>query len=499
MEDADWYLHYGLDRDPFAEGGVQGLFYPGGGRQEIVEQLQHLARFGDSVLLVAGAAGAGKSATLAHFVAQCGADTRCAVVETALLDGPEQLLRRVLAGFGLPMVADPDLAHGLQRLASFCEQCRGEGVLCWLVFDDAQHLHADALALLAPLLAQTSGRLRLILFAEESWSTTLRAALPATVMVHLIELAPLERDESHAYLHYRLKTAGLESEPPFNAAELEDIHRLSGGMPGRIDALARQLLIDELEVEQRPLASLPLWHLGVVVVTLLLLGGLYVWNLFGKDDAMAEQSRSGGVREITTDAAATVRGDAPPIADVGVKQEAAAQVAAPQPAEPAGADVAASRTSAPAPVPAPEPEPEPGPEPESAPTAPVGVPPQAGAGAPRTAVAPAVVAAPPAAASADTDEEYLLSLDGSHYLLQLMAADDLQKLQRFAARQSLPLRRYSKLSQGRRWYALVHGDYPDQVSAQRAAREITAELGGQAPWVRRVDAVQREIRAGRSR
>jgi septal ring-binding cell division protein DamX len=37
------------------------------------------------------------------------------------------------------------------------------------------------------------------------------------------------------------------------------------------------------------------------------------------------------------------------------------------------------------------------------------------------------------------------------------------------------------------------------VSAQRAAREITAQLGGQAPWVRRVDAVQREIRAGRSR
>ena len=45
--DDDWYGQYGFDRDPFAEGGVQGLFYPGGARQETVEQLQHLARFSD--------------------------------------------------------------------------------------------------------------------------------------------------------------------------------------------------------------------------------------------------------------------------------------------------------------------------------------------------------------------------------------------------------------------------------------------------------------------
>ena len=190
MGNDDWYLHYGLDRDPFAEGGVQGLFYPGGGRQETVEQLQHLARFGDSVLVVAGAAGAGKSATLAHFVAQCASDTRCAVVETALLDGPEQLVRRVLAGFGLPAIPDEDLAHALQRLELFCERCREEGMLSWLAFDDAQHLHAEALALLAPLLGQMSGRLRLLFFAEQPWPATLK------------ELTGTEQMDARAILDY---------------------------------------------------------------------------------------------------------------------------------------------------------------------------------------------------------------------------------------------------------------------------------------------------------
>lgn len=85
----DWYEFYGLDRDPFAEGGMYGLFYPGGARQEMVEQLLHLARFSDSSLLICGAAGAGKTATLRHFVAQSASDTRYCVVEAALLDSPE--------------------------------------------------------------------------------------------------------------------------------------------------------------------------------------------------------------------------------------------------------------------------------------------------------------------------------------------------------------------------------------------------------------------------
>ncbi len=268
MSQEDWYLHYGLERDPFAEGGVQGLFYPGGARQESVEQLQHLARFGDCVLLVTGAPGAGKSATLAQFVAQCAADTRCAVVEVALLDGPEQILRRILAGFGIAAEGSADLAHDLQRLERFCAACHDEGSLSWLVFDDAQHLHADALGLLAPLLERTGGRLRLLFFAEPGWEAVLREALPAAV-VHVVALPAFDGEETLAYIHYRMKTAGLEAEPPLNESELEHIRLWSEGLPGRINGHARQALVEALDVVQRPLSTLPVWHFAVVAVTLL--------------------------------------------------------------------------------------------------------------------------------------------------------------------------------------------------------------------------------------
>jgi DamX protein len=118
---------------------------------------------------------------------------------------------------------------------------------------------------------------------------------------------------------------------------------------------------------------------------------------------------------------------------------------------------------------------------------------QASAPAPAPAPAP-----PPAPGSLAADEDYLLSLDGSVYVLQIMGSDDAAQVGRFAARQSLVLRQYSKMNAGKRWYALVHGEFSDRAAAERAARDIAAQLPGTQPWLRRLDAVQGEIRQGRA-
>ena len=506
MPREDWYLHYGLDRDPFAEAGVQGLFYPGGARQESIEQLQHLARFGDCVLLVTAAPGAGKSATIEQFVAQCAPDTRCAVVEVALLDGPEQILRRILAGFGMAAEGSANLAHDLQRLELFCAQCHDEGLLSWLVFDDAQHLHVDALGLLAPLLERTGGRLRLLFFAEPGWDAVLREVLPGTV-VHVIGLPAFDRDETLAYIHYRMKTAGLEAEPPFNASELEHIHLWSGGLPGRINGHARQALIEALGVVQRPLSTLPVWHFGVVAVTLLALLLLYAWSAFDDDGAEDAVPRPGPVAGVVAAPEPVILAEEPAPDAAGGMDVAQAQaepvdtdVAEEAPApEQAAADSRAASGPVGAPSPAAAAELKQPPAVEMKQEVPA-LPPAERASAPAQLQAP--VAAPPpapAAGSLAADEEYLLSLDGSVYVLQIMGSDDAAQVRRFAARQSLALRQYSKMNAGKRWYALVHGEFSDRAAAERAARDIAAQLPGTQPWLRRLDAVQGEIRQGRAR
>jgi DamX protein len=97
------------------------------------------------------------------------------------------------------------------------------------------------------------------------------------------------------------------------------------------------------------------------------------------------------------------------------------------------------------------------------------------------------------------DERYLLALDPSFFVLQVMSANDRERIQQFASRQTVPLRQYRKMHGGRPWYALVQGEYRDRAAAERSARDVAASIPGAQPWVRRVDEVQREIREARQR
>ncbi len=590
----DWYRHYNLDRDPFAEGGVQGLFYPGGARQETVEQLQHLSRFSDCVLLVTGIAGMGKTATRRHFVAQSASDIRCCVLEAALLEGPEPWLRRLLAGFGLRPQARAGIESDLQQLVQFCADRLAAGSQSWLVIDDAQHMHEDVLQFL-PRVLQAAGRnLRVVLFAEPDWREQLQSVMPSGVPLHTIELQPLERGETYAYIHYRLNTAGLEGEAPFNAAELEQIHRNSGGIPAEINAEARETLLSGIKVVQQPLTSLPLWHFGVIAATLLALLLLYAWNGMNQDKAsppvpipglasVTDLESAEAPAAATELAPASTEGEQPDASpampaepapeqqatavDSAVAREAGKPVApvvtavaetpvapearpAPQKLQaPKPAPVPASKVAAPVVAAAPKP-----PTAAPAPKAPASglseaealeaelraamPPPDTSAAAPSVAERPsAPEPAPAARAVAGTssaaksapkaapkpapkpvtgsgdyvyrggaraggaltaDEQYLIGQDAGNFVLQIMGSDDQARVRSFIARAGVPLRVYRKLNNGKEWYSVVYGNFPSRAAADKAQKNLPKGLGSARPWVRRLDAVQKEIRAARA-
>ncbi len=572
----DWFRHYGLDRDPFAEGGVQGLFYPGGARQETVEQLQHLARFSDCVLLVTGIPGMGKTATRRHFVAQSASDTRCCVLEAALLEGPEPWLRRVLAGFGLRPQSRAGVDADLQQLAQFCADRLAAGSQSWLVIDDAQHMHEDVLQFL-PRLLQAAGRtLRVVLFAEPDWRESLQSVMPSGLPLHTIELQPLEQGETYAYIHYRMNTAGLTGESPFSGPELEQIHHDSDGIPADINEEARATLLGGLKVVQEPLNSLPMWHFGVIATTLLALLLLYAWT--GMNDpkeppvpipglAPVTELESGTTAESTEIAPAT-----PPVEQsAAVAETSVAQGPAPVPdvkpapgaAPSAEVPVAPTVSETPKATPAASPKPEPpaSPEPAAAVAAakpapaatrpltsptpakpPAGMseaealeaelraamPPEGAQSAASSAPArePRAVAASPApkpvpkpkpavkeaSPSGDyvyrggnraggaltADEQYLIGQPSGNFALQIMGSDDQARVRSFVSRAGVPLRVYRKLNNGKEWYSVVYGSYSSRAAAERAQKNLPKGLAGSKPWVRRLDAVQKEIRTARA-
>jgi hypothetical protein len=56
-------------------------------------------------------------------------------------------------------------------------------------------------------------------------------------------IGPLDRDETQRYIEHRLKKAGSKGKPSFDAAAFDAIHRVSGGIPRRINSVCDRLLL----------------------------------------------------------------------------------------------------------------------------------------------------------------------------------------------------------------------------------------------------------------
>ena len=64
---ADFFAHLKLDFNPFEPDSQSGHFFPGGGRQELLDQLIELCSYHSDLAVVTGPLGAGKS-TLLHWL-----------------------------------------------------------------------------------------------------------------------------------------------------------------------------------------------------------------------------------------------------------------------------------------------------------------------------------------------------------------------------------------------------------------------------------------------
>ncbi len=85
-------------------------------------------------------------------------------------------------------------------------------------------------------------------------------------------------------------------------------------------------------------------------------------------------------------------------------------------------------------------------------------------------------------------EAWLRRQDPNHYTVQLMGSSREADIATFVRRHRLKgeLAYFRGLSQGKDWYSLVAGVYPDFQAANRAAAQLARKVPGISPWVRRI-------------
>ncbi len=122
------------------------------------------------------------------------------------------------------------------------------GHLPAIFIDDAQQLSRTELKFLVRCIWPRTGKGRLkgaVFFATpdiRSHCRRLMELAPARAMVKQINLSPLTEEQTLSYLRLRLVGAGTGRGLPFDRRQVKSIYRISGGLPGLIDRVARQQL-----------------------------------------------------------------------------------------------------------------------------------------------------------------------------------------------------------------------------------------------------------------
>jgi general secretion pathway protein A len=206
----------------------------------------------ESLLLITGDLGVGKTTLCRTFIDVLERKTRAALVGNSLLS-PEDLLRLVLQDLG--GIAKAEVKQGRlvgatraqlhQMLDEFLWRLRANQDGAVLIIDEAQSLPGPTVDLIVSLAALESNRdkvLQIVMAGQPSVTggPTLPRALDERLTTRA-RLLPLERDECERYVHHRLAVAGGAG-VTFSTRALDVIYGLSGGVPRLVNLLSERAL-----------------------------------------------------------------------------------------------------------------------------------------------------------------------------------------------------------------------------------------------------------------
>lgn len=269
---------FGLAADPFSDN--HGYFFSGARRGHALNSIRHLAAFGDRVLWLYGADGAGKSRLVAEFCR----------LERDNLDirslGGSQLesrdaLAAALSDLSQQKVAPDSTAQGqVDAFFRWSEALPARGRRLVLLVDDNATMADDCLlSLLGGFVQAKRGHAAIPLIVREySVQGLLQGTLEEQLQghVHQIELPPLDRRDIASYLEQAFRHAGADSLDGLDDATLEKLEAVSGGNIGLLQQKAPAIMLG-LVRGRRPSSgrsSRRLW--GWLLLVVLLLAGSFV-------------------------------------------------------------------------------------------------------------------------------------------------------------------------------------------------------------------------------
>ncbi|MFD1261509.1 ATPase, T2SS/T4P/T4SS family [Entomomonas asaccharolytica] len=242
--DEPFLSYYQLDHDPFAARVPNFKFFPAQ-RKTILGQLHHLARHSQLMLLITGPKGSGKTLLRQALIASVNKDT-IKIINVSAADCEK--VSDVLALLAEELQAtDNTVAAVIEQISKLSEQ----SISLYFMIDDADQLSENVIQLLLNLANEHLVSLHLFLFARPNLLDQLEHSSLVKEVTFNLPLTPYTLEETKEYLLLRLEGAGQELSI-FTDEQLLEIYTKSGGWPGVINQVARDVLIENMQHHDGP-------------------------------------------------------------------------------------------------------------------------------------------------------------------------------------------------------------------------------------------------------
>src|SRR5262245_52593579 len=266
--------YYGFGEKPFSLTPDPKYLYRSESHGNGLDLLQYAIRRREGFVVVTGDIGTGKTTLCRALLDQIDRTTFTALVLNPFMS-EEDLLKRILQDFGV--VSREEIKAG--RLAAVTKQALIDTLYDFLVsliplkasavliIDEAQNLPLPVLEqirILSNLETDKEKLLQIILVGQLNLQPLLRSPelrqLDQRVSIRY-ELKPLDRDTVAAYITHRLTIAG-GSVVTFTGKAVDEVHRLSGGIPRLINLICDRALLAGFSLHTNRITDAMIAHAG---------------------------------------------------------------------------------------------------------------------------------------------------------------------------------------------------------------------------------------------
>lgn len=239
---------YGLTAKPFQLTPDPRFFFLSSGHKRAMSYMRYGLSQGEGFIVVTGDIGTGKTTLVQTLFNELDKDEIVAaqIVTTQLRD--DDLIRLVVASFGLPYQG---LEKGalLKSFEDFLRDQKRAGKRCLLVVDEAQNLPIrtlEELRMLSNFEMDSRPLLQSFLLGQKEFRIILQSPSLEQLKQRVIascDLRPLKENEVEGYITHRLILSGWNANPRFEAEVYPAICELAQGIPRKINLLCDRILL----------------------------------------------------------------------------------------------------------------------------------------------------------------------------------------------------------------------------------------------------------------